>query len=117
MSMPEIDNKPVPMTEHVALAVLTSEVRHIKEAVDRIESAASQNVPRTSWEQRNIFVDEKFIQVNKDIKDLETDTNKAIGEIWTELKAKRLPWTSIAAFIVAAALAFFEILDRVGVSQ
>lgn len=122
----EIETPPIPVTEHVALAVLTSEVRHIKEAVDRIESAASHNLPRSSWEQRNTYVDEKFLQVanmiadaktnlSKDIKDLETSSNKAIQELWTEIRSKRIPWTSIAAFFVAGLLGLFEIIERFGV--
>jgi hypothetical protein len=105
---------PKPVSEHVALAVITTEVAHIKEGVERIERALQGNVPHTSWEQRNRYVDQMFVEVRADITQVEANAAKAVAEVWAEIKSKRVPWTSIAAFAVAGLLAFFEILDRLG---
>ena len=95
------NHSPVPVSEHVALAVISSEMKHIKEAVDRIEASVGKSVPRESWEARNTHVDSKFIEVQKDI-----------VELWAEIKSKKVPWTSTAAFIVAAAVLLFDLIPR-----
>lgn len=102
------------MNEHVSLAVITTEVAHIKEGVERIERAIRENVPRSSWEQRNQYVDHMFIEIKNDVTDTRANSDKQIAELWAEIKSKRVPWTSIAAFAVAGLLAFFEVLDRFG---
>lgn len=107
-------NQPKPVSEHVSLAVIEVEVGHIKEAVDRIEKAMRENVSTTSWQQRNQYVDQMFVEIRADIKDAETASAKAVAELWAEIKSKRVPWTSIAAFAIAGLLAFFEVLDRFG---
>lgn len=113
--------QPKPVSEHVALAIITTEIAHIKEAVERIEKGLTTHVSRSSWEQRNQYVDQMLIELRSDIADVKTyatsveaNAAKAVAEVWAEIKSKRVPWTSIAAFAVAGLLAFFEILDRVG---
>lgn len=124
-ALPEDMTQPIPMTDHVALAVLTTQMGHIKEAVDRIEGYAKENVPHSAWTQRNQYVDDKFLQtlgaisavkedVVKDIAEIKKDNAKAVAEIWSEIKSKRVPWTSIAALLVAGLLGLFEMIDRIG---
>lgn len=73
------------------IAVMTAELRHIKEAVDRIEQNTAKNVTRTEWEQRNQFVDGRFSAFEK------------------ELAARKAPWWSVGALAISAA-AFLVVL-------
>ena len=45
------------------VAVQTVELRHVREAVERIESSLGGHVTRTEWEQRNGYVDGRFQQL------------------------------------------------------
>lgn len=78
-----------------SLAVLTVEVRYIKAAVERIEQGNAGHVTRNEWEQRNGFVDSRFVGLDK------------------ELAARRVPWTSVGALVIAGAVLVIDIIQRI----
>ena len=100
------------MSEETALAVLNNEVLHIKEIVERIDRNAAANVTRTAWEQRNQYVDDKFIAVNREVNRVEADNAKDINALWTEIKSKRVPWTSVGAFVIAGITLLTLFIER-----
>lgn len=74
-----------PTNAEASMAVMAVEVRYIKEAVERMERTNSVNVTRNEWEQRNQHVDARFTEIFKD------------------MASRKMPWTSVAAFVVAGA--------------
>lgn len=115
---------PLNSTDHVSLAVMATELRHIKEAVERIEAANNHHVTTQSWQQRNAFVDEKFINHATDIADLKIEHARAMTElkedytskltdVWTEIRSKRVSWISVSAVAVAALALLFQIIPLI----
>lgn len=82
-------------TVETTLAVLVSRVEDLRGDVSamRADQTAQRSgmVPRTEWEQRNRFVDDTFRGYGREI-----------GDLRTELRARRVPWPSVGAFVVAA---------------
>lgn len=81
-------------TPETTLAVIATELRTVKEAVERIERSNQGNVTRNEWEQRNIFVNEKFAALEK------------------ELAARRVSWVAVAALGLSAAVILFDLIPQ-----
>lgn len=77
--MPEQEALPMNLEAHVA--VQTVELRHVREAVERIEAAQGAQVSRAEWDQRNGYVDGQFHAMAANIQSVESD-----------MKAQRAPW-------------------------
>jgi hypothetical protein len=94
-----------PASGHIALAALTVEIRGMKEAVAElrtdIREGKTSTVSRNEWEQRNKTVDDGFSAVDKRIAALSAD-----------IASKRIPWTSIAAIIIAGAVLLFDLIPN-----
>jgi hypothetical protein len=75
------DAQAVPMNLEAHVAVQTVELRHVREAVERIEAAQGGHVSRTEYEQRNGYVDGQFHA-----------TTTKIQAVEDEMKAQRAPW-------------------------
>lgn len=74
----------MPMNTEANIAVMRSDIQNIKGSLERIEKAGLSNVPRTEWEQHNAYVESRFTAV------------------LAELAARRAPWWSVAALLIAA---------------
>lgn len=78
----------------VALAVLTSRMEDVRTGLAdvRRDLAAQQAtyVQRNEWALRNTAVDRRF-----------TDQGREIGELRTEIRSRRTPWTSVVPAIVS----------------
>jgi len=71
----------------------TRALKRIEEKVDGLTLALPQTyVPATLWEQRNTHVDFVIAGLGREI-----------GDLRGELRAKRAPWWSVAAVVIAAA--------------
>lgn len=77
------------------LAVIATELRTVKEAVERIERSNQGNVTRNEWEQRNQFVNEKFAALEK------------------ELAARRVSWVAVAALGLSGAVLLFDLIPQI----
>lgn len=99
---------PLSAADHVAIATLATEMRYIRQSLDEIrqdvKTIGPAHVTRNEWMQRNDVVDGKF-----------TDVDKRITGIVTDLASKRVPWTSIAAIVISAAVLIFDVLPRVAI--
>lgn len=94
----------LPMNLEAHVAVQTVELRHIREAVERVEKAQGGHVSRVEWEQRNGYVDGVFSQVHTKIQTVED-----------EMKAQRAPWWVILGAglgIVSAVVALISVVAK-----
>ena len=75
-----------PMNTDANIAVMAVEVRYIKEAVERMERSNEAKVSRHEWEQRNVYVDGRFV-----------DAFAKIAEVSADAARRRAPWWTIVA--------------------
>lgn len=90
-----------PLNTDARIAVMSVQIQHIGEAVTRIEAASTGNVPRTEWEQRNIYVDARFMDISQKL---------------AEAQARRAPWWAVVGTGagIAAVLAFlFDYIPKI----
>ena len=74
----------MPVNTDAMIAVMSVEVRNIKEAVERMERHNEANVTRREWEQRNAVVDSRIVDVNAKV---------AAAEVKAE--SRRAPWWAV----------------------
>lgn len=81
-------------TVAVALAVLTSRMEDVRVGLSDMRHDLAQQaatyVHRNEWLTRNTAVDTRFI-----------DQGREIGELRTEIRSRRTPWTSVVPAIVS----------------
>lgn len=89
----------VPMSLDAHVAVQTVEMRHMREALERIETSIGFHVTRVEWEQRNGYVDGQFRQHDVEIGNMKKDASaefadlrKAIADDRARADAARAPW-------------------------
>lgn len=85
----------LPTNMEASVAVMTVELRYVRQAVDEIKSNQQSSVSRNEWEQRNTYVDNR------------------IGAILTELATRRLPWPTVGAFLTGAVAVSLVVIDKV----
>lgn len=100
MNSPTNPTDAMPSNTEANIAVMTVELRYIKEAVSRIESAHTTSVPRTEWEQRNEYINQQLHQIVKESADLKA-----------ELASKRAPWWSVLSSFAGAAAVIIVIIQ------
>lgn len=101
----------VPTNVEASVAVMAVEMRYAREALDRIEKAQQTSVPRTEWEQRNAYVDQRFAAQSEKFAEI----NQKFATAAAEQAARRIPWTAIGAFIVGAGALILSLIDRLTV--
>ncbi|WP_460776003.1 hypothetical protein [Microbacterium sp. GXF7504] len=83
-----------PEDSAATLAVVVSRIDDLREDIAQMRSdiaaGRSASVLRGEWEQRNNYSDHKFAGLGREI-----------GELRTELRARRAPWWNVAAVIFA----------------
>lgn len=103
--MTDTETRPVPTSIYVSIGVLESEMKNVKDSVDKLTDAITEqnktNVTRVEWETRNHVVDGKFDDAGREIGDLRKDHAKDVESIRGELRSKQLPWTQYAAVIAS----------------
>lgn len=85
-----------PTNLEASVAVLTVEMRYVRAGIDDLKTGQTRSVSRNEWEQRNGHVDGRFAQIEK------------------EASARRMPWPSVGAFIVAAAVLLLNVVEKFG---
>jgi leucyl aminopeptidase (aminopeptidase T) len=111
--MSELDMEPKSVADHVSLAVIATELRHVKEAVERIDRSSSSNVERDQWQQRNTHVDDKFMNVLGQIAQMRTDFQTEIAKVWAEINSKKVSWTAVAALVISGTLALITVIPLI----
>lgn len=93
-------------SDPVTLAVVASQIGDLREDIrdlrGDISNARDNNVSRGEWVQRNSNVDTRF-----------QNQGREIGELRLELRARRAPWWSVGALLVAAAAFAWSVLGPV----
>lgn len=90
-------NEMQPTNLEASVAVLAVEVRYARAGIEELIKQQQTHVTRNEWEQRNSYVDGRFSEFGK------------------ELAARRAPWTSIGAFVVAGAVLLLQLIERFSV--
>lgn len=85
-----------PTNLEAAVAVMAVELRYVRAGVDELKAGQNLSVSRNEWEQRNGYVDSRF------------------GDMDKELAARRVPWTSVGALVIASAVLIIDLIQRVG---
>lgn len=85
----------MPTNMEASMAVMTVELRYVRQAVDEIKNHQASSVPRTEWEQRNAYVDSRF------------------SAITAELATRRLPWPTVGAFLTGAIAVALVVIDKI----
>ena len=85
----------LPTNMEASVAVMTVELRYVRQAVDEIKNNQASSVSRNEWEQRNTYVDNR------------------LGNIATELATRRLPWPTVGAFLTGALAVGLVIVDKI----
>lgn len=94
-----------PLNTDARIAVMSVQIQHIGEAVTRIEAASTGNVPRTEWEQRNIYVDSRFADVAQKLAEAQADVDR-----------RRAPWWAVVgagAGALAVVAYLFDIIPTI----
>ena len=89
-----------PMTTETRIAVMAVQLNHIGEAVARIETQGAHAVPRSEWEQRNVYVDGRFV-----------DVFAQLAAAKQEAAGRRAPWWTIVAAGAGALAVIAYLLD------
>lgn len=81
--------------ESTTLAVVVSRIDDLREDIAQLRAEATSNrdtlVSRGEWGQRNQHVDTRL-----------NSHGREIGDLRAELRARRLPWPSVLAAVLAA---------------
>ena len=94
-----------PLNDGARIAVMSVQIGHISDTLVRIEAQGAHAVPRHEWEQRNVYVDARFVTQAAEFSKLQSD-----------IASRRAPWWTIVATIggLAAMLALaVEYLPRI----
>lgn len=94
-----------PINTEARIAVMSVQIAHIGKTLDRIESGTTHTVPRAEWEQRNAYVDLRFLDAFAQIKSIETES-----------AARRAPWWTIVAAgagMLAVVAYLFDIIPTI----
>lgn len=89
-----------PLNTDARIAVMSVQIQHIGETLGRIELANTGHVPRTEWEQRNTYVDGRFLDISTKL---------------AEAQARKAPWWAVVgagAGIAAGAAFLFDIIPK-----
>lgn len=84
------------------LESLSASVESARSDIGGIRAAAT---PRSEWEQRNRFVDQTIQGIGREI-----------GELRTELRARRTPWPTVLSLVFAGAALALALLPRLTAS-
>lgn len=89
-----------PATTETRIAVMATEIGHISKTLERIEQNGAHAVPRAEWEQRNAYVDLRFL-----------DAFAQIAAVKQEAASRRAPWWTIVAAGAGALAVIAYLID------
>jgi len=89
-----------PATTETRIAVMATEIGHISKTLERIEANGAHAVPRSEWEQRNLYVDGRFL-----------DAFAQITAVRTEAASRKAPWWTIVAAGAGALAVIAHLLE------
>lgn len=105
-----------PLNTEARIAVMSVQIEHIGKTLERIEAGSTHTVPRAEWEQRNAYVDLRFLDAFAQITKVASDSATAIAAIQTEAASRRAPWWAIVgagAGTLAVIAYLFDIIPAV----
>ena len=88
-----------PMTSETRIAVMSVQIGHIGETLQRIEQQGAHAVPRTEWEQRNLYVDGRFNVMGADLVKTRADSAAEVAAVKSDIASRRAPWWTIVATV------------------
>ena len=88
-----------PMSSETQIAVMSIQIGHIGETLQRIEQQGAHAVPRTEWEQRNLYVDSRFVDQGAEVVKVRSDCVKELSDVKAEIASRRAPWWTVVATI------------------
>lgn len=94
-----------PLNTEARIAVMSVQIAHIGQTLNRIEQGATHSVPRAEWEQRNTYVDLRFV-----------DAFTKIASIQNEAASRRAPWWAVigaGAGAIAVVAYLFDIIPTI----
>lgn len=78
-----------PTNLEASVAVMAVEMRYVRAGIEELKTGQTQTVPRSEWEQWKQLIEK-------------------------ELASRRVPWTSVGAFIVAGAGLLLVVVEKFG---
>jgi hypothetical protein len=105
-----------PMTSETRIAVMSVQIGHIGDTLQRIEAQGAHAVPRTEWEQRNLYVDGRFSGLGTDIVQTRAHCVEELAIVKAEIASRRAPWWTVVATIggvFATVVLLFEFVPRI----